>query len=210
MNAILALLLVAAGVDYGYQPYEEGPPGQLEYIIQLSPDAVDSLEAGLDVTSEIEEKLRGVRRFRIRVGTGPVPRLGIAMRKPSVPSPPSLSGPLLAEDPHDHTPQAAPAFFSDPIPPDPAQLPQGNKADIIPTEVTAEKGQQQTPSDQKPPEKTETKTPVNPGESPRPWWALTATLLGLFASGGLNVYLGWLVVDLHGRARSRVAEDDDK
>lgn len=33
----------------------------------------------------------------------------------------------------------------------------------------------------------------------KPWWPLMLTLLGLFASGGFNVYLGWIAWDLYTR-----------
>jgi len=68
-----ALLMATAtlGVDYGWQPT---PEGQVEYIIQIEPDLLRTLTDGQQITSEIPPELRGVRRFTIRVGTGPVPR----------------------------------------------------------------------------------------------------------------------------------------
>lgn len=73
----VALLLTVAtvGVDYGWQPGEDG---QLEYIIQIEPELVKTLSEGkVDLLSEIPEELQGVKRFRIRVGTGQVPRKGL-------------------------------------------------------------------------------------------------------------------------------------
>jgi len=73
MNGFAVLLTIAAvGIDYGWQP---GRDGQLEYIIQIQPNQLDSLRHGQDITSEISPEARGVRRFRIHVGTGPVPRI---------------------------------------------------------------------------------------------------------------------------------------
>lgn len=76
MYGVALLLTVAAvGVEYGWQPGEDG---QLEYIIQIEPELVKTLSEGkVDLLSEIPEELQGVKRFRIRVGTGEVPRIGL-------------------------------------------------------------------------------------------------------------------------------------
>ena len=70
----LALLLAAAsvGVDYGWQP---GPDGALEYIIQLEPELISALKKGEAIMSEIHPDAHGVRRFRIQIGTEPLPRI---------------------------------------------------------------------------------------------------------------------------------------
>jgi hypothetical protein len=74
MNGIAVLLTLAAvGVDYGWQP---GPDGQLEYIVQIEPSLFEAMRNGREIASEIHPDARGVRRFRIRVGTDPLPRLG--------------------------------------------------------------------------------------------------------------------------------------
>lgn len=75
MNGIALLLsLAAVGVDYGWQP---GPDGQLEYIVQIEPSLFDDMRSGQrEVASEIHPDARGVRRFRIRVGNDPLPRVG--------------------------------------------------------------------------------------------------------------------------------------
>ena len=69
----LALLLAASamGVDYGWRPHEEGG---VEYIIQIEPEVFASLQAGGDIISEIHPDAGDVRRFRIRVGRGTLPR----------------------------------------------------------------------------------------------------------------------------------------
>ncbi len=74
MNGIALLLsLAAVGVDYGWQP---GPDGQLEYIVQIEPSLWDAMRSGREIASEIHPDARGVRRFRIRVGNDPLPRVG--------------------------------------------------------------------------------------------------------------------------------------
>jgi hypothetical protein len=82
MHQVALLLTVAVlGVDYGWQPGEDG---QLEYIIQIEPELLDTLREGkVDLLSEIPEELHGVKRFRIRVGKGPVPQKGLEEAKAS-------------------------------------------------------------------------------------------------------------------------------
>jgi len=77
---VLLLATTSLGVDYGWQPTGDG---QLEYIIQIEPSLLDALKSGVPITSEIPPEVRGVRRFRIRVGQGDVPR----NRDPVVPAP---------------------------------------------------------------------------------------------------------------------------
>ncbi len=72
---MLAILLVTAvvGVDYGWQPHTGGG---FEYIIQIEPETLQSLKNGNDIVSDLPPYLRGVRSYRITVGTSEVPRLG--------------------------------------------------------------------------------------------------------------------------------------
>ena len=74
MNGAAWLLALATlGVDYGWRLDEKG---QLEYIIQISPDHLDSLrESPEGITSAIPpEVARHVKRFRIVVGNEALPR----------------------------------------------------------------------------------------------------------------------------------------
>jgi len=79
----LALLLAAAsvGVDYGWQPTADGT---MEYIIQIEPELLAALQKGEAIISEIHPDATGVRRFRIQIGSEPLPRIS----KPSSPVPP--------------------------------------------------------------------------------------------------------------------------
>lgn len=94
MHPVAIMLAVAAlGVDYGWQPGEDG---QLEYIIQIEPELIKTLSEGkVDLLSEIPEELRGVKRFRIRVGTGEVPRVGLENVKASNIAPAENIAPAL-------------------------------------------------------------------------------------------------------------------
>ena len=74
MNGIAVLVTLAVvGVDYGWQPSSDG---ELEYIIQIDPKLLDSMKNGAEIASTIHPDARGVRRFRIKVGTEPLPRKG--------------------------------------------------------------------------------------------------------------------------------------
>jgi hypothetical protein len=76
MNGMaLLLVLTTPGIEYGWNP---GPDGQLEYVIQLEPQALDALRGGKEISSDIHPEVRSVRRFVLRVGEGPVPRIAIA------------------------------------------------------------------------------------------------------------------------------------
>ena len=71
----LAIVLAAAslGVDYGWQPTDDGA---LEYIIQIEPELLIALQKGEAIVSEIHPDAAGVRRFRIQIGSKPLPRVG--------------------------------------------------------------------------------------------------------------------------------------
>ena len=45
---------------------------------------------------------------------------------------------------------------------------------------------------------------------PRPWWALSLTLLALFASLGGNVYLGWIAWESQCRYRAAVTGQSEE
>lgn len=70
-SAIVLIAMSVVGVDYGW---EDTANGEQEYIIQLEPELLDKLRDGEVVTSEVLPEVKGVRRFRIQVGTGALPR----------------------------------------------------------------------------------------------------------------------------------------
>jgi hypothetical protein len=74
MNGAAWLLALATlGVDYGWRLDNDG---QLEYIIQIPPTQLETLQSNPDgISSAIPpEVVRHVRRFRIVVGNGPLPK----------------------------------------------------------------------------------------------------------------------------------------
>lgn len=94
---ILAVAVVC-GVDYGWQPHEDGG---LEYIIQIEPWSLQALHQGSPIVSQIPPELHGVRQFRIQVGRQPLPQDGGTFDSPDLP----LAAPT--------DPDAAPGRFPD-------------------------------------------------------------------------------------------------
>ena len=78
MNA-MALMIVAAtmGVDYGWHKVADG---EWEYIIQIEPALLDTLSKGQALVSQIPPELKGIRRFRIQIGQGEVPREAVPVQ----------------------------------------------------------------------------------------------------------------------------------
>lgn len=93
MNGFALLVATAVmGVDYGWEP---DTSGELEYIIQIEPMTLIALREGHDIVSQIDPYVRNVKRFRIQVGSDPVPRRGFPPTKPaegaSAPAPPGVA-----------------------------------------------------------------------------------------------------------------------
>ena len=73
MNGLLMVLATTAiGVDFGWQADNQG---RMEYIIQIEPALLTALLNGEEIVSMIHPDVKDVRRFRIRVGTKPLPRI---------------------------------------------------------------------------------------------------------------------------------------
>lgn len=289
MNSLIVLLAASSvGVDYGWQPNQDG---EIEYIIQIEPLLLDSLRAGTDITSRIDPRVHGVRRFRIRVGNEPPPRYG-ATPPPTEPGnqPPEKvadgagttsrnavgvdanipsvdAGEVRTEQPINAKLQPPPLISPDrlntgggafsfepggqdsaaeqggsgnrsyvplkdaptdsglgsPVPdPDGATWqpslevdshldPQPRKLEPAPTseplasqqasynKVLMEQGGTEVPSP--------SDISIPPEEEPsRPWKTLVLTCLLLFASIGLNVYLGWIARGIYVRYRTLTLE----
>ena len=193
----LVLMLAAAslGVDYGWQP--AGDDGDLEYIIQIEPAALESLRSGRMpyLSSRIPPEVRGVRRFRIQIGTDELPREGVA---------PRVEDPIATLDPPVEAP--VPLVFV----PNPASRPLVHQKAVYFETADEEENRGEIPPEpatstgsSDPREIREAQATDSPtDEAPKPWWPLAFTLLGLFASLGGNVYLGWIAWDMRGRYRA--------
>ncbi|MDG2381493.1 MAG: hypothetical protein P8N76_07455 [Pirellulaceae bacterium] len=75
--------------------------------------------------------------------------------------------------------------------PDPAAANRSGDSQPLP-------GTQETTTENELAAKVDVVTSVTEESSDR-WWPLLLTMLGLFASIGFNVYLGWIAFDIHGR-----------
>ncbi len=90
MNAWVFLLVPATlGVDYGW---ERKPDGTIEYVIQIEPEAVESMKTGTELISDLPPQLRNIRTYKIKVGRDRLPNhnqlppelLGQAPTQPNV------------------------------------------------------------------------------------------------------------------------------
>src|SRR5262245_38758867 len=80
MHAFLVMALVSSvGIEVGWEPLVSGGH---EYTIQLEPQLLDILKSGSDVVSEVPDQL-SVRRYRITIGTGKLPRIDGDPQPPS-------------------------------------------------------------------------------------------------------------------------------
>ena len=172
----ISLLIAAAafGSDVGWQQL---PEGGTEYIIQLSPYELDALRRHRPVESDVPRSAGEVRAYRIIVGTGILPREAPPPR------------PVYHAPPASRPTGGWPAFSAEP---------DGNARDKAPAARVATAGSTGSAAT--------TVGQANRGartsaEAPKPWLWLTATLMGLFASLGSNVYLGWIALDLRRRCR---------
>jgi hypothetical protein len=175
---LLCLATAAVGGDVGWQRM---PDGSVEYIIQIEPQALDSLRDGRAIQSDLHPnaaKAGEVRSYRIVVGNKTLPRDPPA--PPATPKPPDKVADLRLPDPKEiegGAPQSLPAET-------------GAAARLArPTQYVEPGG---TPSADKAAGKVAETQPEQPE---KPWMALWGALLGLFASIGVNIFLGWIAWD---------------
>ena len=73
--ATLLLVLVIAGVNFGWQPTSDGTTGY-EYVVQVEPELVDVMQRGesVPIESNIPPDVTPIRKVRIVVGRGELPR----------------------------------------------------------------------------------------------------------------------------------------
>ncbi len=72
-GTVLAATVLALGISTGW---EKLPDGGYQYIIQIEPEALDSLKSKKAIYSDILPSLRGIRSYEIRIGTDPLPHDG--------------------------------------------------------------------------------------------------------------------------------------
>lgn len=89
MSAVLVLVCSAAlGIEVGWRPL---PDGGLEYLVQIEPELLETLREGQVLQSDVPPQLRDIRRWRISVGRGRLPRQEIAPA--AAEAPPDLTDP---------------------------------------------------------------------------------------------------------------------
>lgn len=228
MSGIYLFLATAAlGIDFGW---ERDAKGNVEYTIRLEPQTLEALKSGNDIFSDLPPALRRVRSYRLTMNPAPLPNQGILpeataeqTEQPSLPAAVTATKPTTTPDSpvvpaeYQTAPQAVSADPSNDGAEGPllgpatgaAALPQkpislladrtlaGNSVPVpVHRAIHEDSG---SPSDVVPPG-------VDPnGQAPsRPWWPLTLCLLGLFASLGGNLFLGWVTADQRGKYRDLV------
>lgn len=70
--ACLLITSAVLGVDFGYQPTESG---QLEYIIQIEPEAIEKLKSGEAIQVGLPPNVQRVQVFRVQVGDAELPKI---------------------------------------------------------------------------------------------------------------------------------------
>ncbi len=79
---LIATATAAVGIEVGWEPL---PDGGHEYSIQLEPELCDVLRRGTDeITSEVPPQIN-VRRYRMFVGTGKLPKIDGPAQAPGAP-----------------------------------------------------------------------------------------------------------------------------
>lgn len=214
MIGIMLLTATAGiGIDFGWQPVAGSG---LEYIIQIEPEMLDSLRSGKsDIVSKIPSTLRRITHCRIVVGTDPLPHQGEDFPPPD-PDDPGLPGPEDDEYVDDvgltSVDEAGPEFpgFGAPDRSSPrvnnkldrtskdrkaagVRTPRFERRDADDGDPEAD-----SPSDDRPP----TSGTSTARQTEKPWVALSAALLCLFASVGANFFLGWVAVGQRLRYRA--------
>ncbi|PQO25126.1 hypothetical protein C5Y96_26880 [Blastopirellula marina] len=70
--ACLLITSAVLGVDFGYQPTDSG---QLEYIIQIEPEAIEKLKSGEAIQVGLPPNVQRVQVFRVQVGDAELPKI---------------------------------------------------------------------------------------------------------------------------------------
>jgi hypothetical protein len=113
---LIATATAAVGIEVGWEPL---PDGGHEYSIQLEPDLCDLLRRGTDeITSEVPPNIN-VRRYRMFVGTGKLPKIDGPAQPPGAPE--------FPPEPPAHKPAASTPATGQLEPPDNPASPEGQR-----------------------------------------------------------------------------------
>jgi hypothetical protein len=183
-----AFLLVAAtlGVDFGWKAL---PNDEVEYIIQIEPALLDSLENGEAVFSELLPEVRAnVRRLRIQVGNQPLPREAVSRRLRPRTSDVESDATETKQARHETPAIQAPKL--DESPPRPPAPDRNGETE------TGREAEKPIAAESKPEVKADMSSSVAPAAPERPDNWLIAAMVALFVSLGANLYLGWVVTSV--------------
>jgi hypothetical protein len=201
MNGAAILLVTATlGVDFGWKAL---PDDEVEYIIQIEPALLESLENGEPIASELLPEVRGnVRRFRVQIGNAPLPREAVMRQLRPRTTEIAETPPAEKQAKHEAPAIPAPKLDGGPLPrppepdryrePEPTQIANEKTAAFFAKTVDPpEKEPKPAPSAEGPSAETPaTATPAGPARPDR--WLIGAAV-ALFVSLGANLYLGWLL-----------------
>jgi hypothetical protein len=179
----LSLLIATAafGSDVGWQPL---PEGGTEYIIQLGPHELDALRRGRPFESDVPRSAGEVRAYRIVVGTAILPHE----------APPPRSA--YRAEPGRRWTDVWPAPLAEPEDKARAGQPAPRGAGLSGNAgSTVGQANRDTHAGR------ESRQVSSAEPAAKPWLWLTVTLMGLFASLGSNLFLGWIALDLRRRCR---------
>ncbi|HUT88421.1 MAG TPA: hypothetical protein VMY37_02900 [Thermoguttaceae bacterium] len=208
-GAAFCLVTAALGVDVGWQPL---PDGGMEYIIQIEPQMLEMLKNGEQFESDIPPNLRGVRSYRITVGTEKLPRVG-ELPEPEappshevrLPSPtefvPPLPSPVMSAQPamsggspsyvgaSEIPATLMPAVDTKPLP----DL--GERAAAFVNQPTTGPDPLDKQEKQKEEGTAQKEGGSEEAEPRKPWLPLSMALAGMFGSLGGMFYVGWVAWD---------------
>jgi hypothetical protein len=193
-GTVLCLATVALGAEVGWRPL---PEGGMEYIIQIEPHMLEAMKAGDDIFSDIPPNVRGVRSYRITVGTGEVPRIGELRAEPEPEKP--APGPDTSLDSQPSEPDGSGSDSPTIDAPNTLHLPDNAQS-------LGEYREKPALFEQDIPESGPSAAPEGvqepPPEPAKPWPLLTLALAFSFGTSGGMLYLGWIAWGYRRRYRA--------
>lgn len=177
---IVCLAATAVHADHDDYGWQRMPDGEMQYIIQLDPQRLDALRDGRPIESDIPPGAGNVRSYRIVVGRDKLPH-----DKPAAEPTPRATSQPLSDGAKLTMPKLSP----------PAEAP--SSLPLLTSEAARPLAERTTYMDPKAIPETKSAAVNLPAanEPEKPWLPLTLALLGLFASLGGNLYLGWIAWD---------------
>jgi len=220
MNACAAILIAtsALGIQFGLAP---GSDGKDTYTIQLDPYQVEKMLDGTVATTVVPMDDGTSVSVQIRVGTTPLKP--VTVKSVHGYHPPETANELPVD------PLVVPIDNGTQTPIDPNAPPEHDTNTDQPDEfeqaATAElpnpiqKTGHERPDDPSASDNPDTAVDPKDTETPdanqsktasKPWLPLMSTVIGLVASLGGNIYMGWIVLDLRERYRKLLRSSREK